>query len=144
MREAAPGSCLQVTTPPAHNGGLSGQKSKVLRQWVTQIAVEVRPAVLEHRQLFAQLLQIVEVNSGKAKAWSFRAAGHHRSPGIYHHAVAITGSLLMVAATLCCRHYVALGFNGTGPQQHLGMEEIAVHLPGAWLASASLSPSLWT
>lgn len=128
MREAAPGSCLQVTTPPAHNGGLSGQKSKVLRQWVTQIAVEVRPAVLEHRQLFAQLLQIVEVNSGKAKAWSFRAAGHHCSPGIYHHAMAITCSLLMVASTLCCRHYVALGFNGTGPQQHLGMEKTAVHL----------------
>ena len=103
-------------------------RSQKSRQWAAQIAVEVMPAVLEHRQLFAQLLQIVEINSGKAKAWSFRAAGHHCSPGIYHHAVAITCSLLMVASTLCCCHHIALGFNGTGPQQHLGMEEIGVHL----------------
>ena len=128
MRGAVPGSCLQVTATPAHNGGLNGQKSKVLRQWVTQMAIEFRPTVLEHRQVLAQPSQIIEVNSGKAEAWSFRAAGHHCSPGIYHHAMAITCSLLMVASTLCCRHYVALAFNGTGPQQHLGMEETGVNL----------------
>lgn len=124
MRGAAPGSCQQVTATPAHNGGLNSQKSKVLRQWVTQIAIEIRPAVLEYRQVLAQLSQIIEVNSGKAEAWSLRAAGHHCSPGIHHHAVAITCSLLMVASILCCCHYIALGFNGSCPQQYLGMRYV--------------------
>lgn len=88
---------------------------------MAQTAIEVRPAVLEHGQVLAQLPQVTEVDPGKAEAWSFRAAGHHRSPGIHHHAVAIACSLLMVASTLCCRHHVALGFNGTGPQQYLGV-----------------------
>lgn len=72
--------------------------------------------MLEHRQVLAQLSQVTEVDSGQAEAWSLRAAGHHGSPGVHHHAVAITCSLLMVAPTLCCCHYIALGFNGTGPQ----------------------------
>lgn len=32
-------------------------KVKGLRLWATQIAIEVRPAMLEHRQMLAQLLQ---------------------------------------------------------------------------------------
>lgn len=76
--------------------------------------------MLEHRQVLAQLSKVTEVDPGKAEAWSFRAAGHHCSPGVHHHAVAVTCSLLVVASTLCRCHYVALGFDGTGPQQHLG------------------------
>lgn len=105
--------------------GLNSQQSEVLRQWVTQIAIEIRPAVLEHGQMLAQLAQVTEVNPGKAEAWSLRAAGHHCSPGIHHHAVAITRSLLVVASTLCCSYYIALGLNGTGPQQHLGRRSVA-------------------
>lgn len=88
---------------------------------MTQTAVDVRPAVLEHRQVLAQLSQVTEVNSGKAEAWSLRAASHHCPPGVHHHAVPITCSLLVVASTLGCCYHVALGFDGTGPQQHLGV-----------------------
>ena len=105
------GRCACV--PLTQHGGVSSQ-------WATQVAVEVRPAVLEHRQLLAQLAQVTEVNSGKAEARSLRAAGHHRSPGVYHHAVTVARSLLVMASALSCCHDIALGFDGTGPQQHLG------------------------
>lgn len=88
----------------------------VLRWWVTQTAIEVRSVVLGYRQVLAQLLKVTEVNPGEAEAWSLRASCHHSAPGVYHHAVAITGSLIMVASTLCCCHYIALGFDGPGPQ----------------------------
>lgn len=81
--------------------------------------------MLEHRQVLAQLSQVTKVDSGKAEAWSLGAAGHHRSPGIHHHAVAVTRPLLVMASTLSCCHDVALGFNGTGPQQHLGRRAAA-------------------
>lgn len=87
---------------------------------MAQTAIEVRPAVLGHGQVLAQPPQVSEVDAGKAEAWSFGAAGHHCSPGIHHHAVAVACSLLVVASTLGCRHHVALGFDGTGPQQYLG------------------------
>jgi hypothetical protein len=113
------GSCLQITASLQWRSQLI--EVKTLRQWVTQIAIEVRPAVLEHRQVLANLSKIVEVDSGKAEAFPLRAVGYHCSPGVHHHAVAITCSCLMVASTLCWCHHIALGFNGTGPQQHLRM-----------------------
>lgn len=119
------GACLQVTVISPHSWHVfvcfNQQKLKVLRQWLTQIAIEVRSAMLEHRQVLALLLQKVEINSGKAEAWSLRAARHHCTPGVHHHAVAITCSCLVVSSTLCCCYHIALRFNGTGPQQHLRM-----------------------
>lgn len=118
------GSCLQVTVASLHSCvclyvSQPQQKLQGLRERLTQIAIQVRSAMLEHRQVLAHLSQKVEINSGKAEAWSLGAAGHHCTPGVHHHAVAITCSCLMVASTLCCRYYIALRFNGTGPQQHL-------------------------
>lgn len=52
-------SCLQVTvaSPPSWLClCLNQQKLKALREWMTQTAIEVRSAVLEHRQVLAHLL----------------------------------------------------------------------------------------
>lgn len=128
------GSCLQVTAASltavrAHLCVSQPQhKLKGLRQR-TQAAVQVRSTVLEHRQVLAHLLQKVEVDSGKAEAWSLRAAGHHCTPGVYHHAVAVACSCLMVASALCCRYYVTLRVNGTGPQQHLRTRSVCTPVP---------------
>lgn len=74
MKGTVLGSCLQVTVASPHSWHVSvclnQQKLKALREWMTQTAIEVRSAMLEHRQVLAHLLQKVEINSSKAEAWS--------------------------------------------------------------------------